>query len=123
MEERLTIVTRSDGPSVILAFEGELDVTSAAKAEEAVRLAGADAPGRMILDLTRLAFMDSTGVRVLVRARRRLAERDAAVELAGLTPSVSRIMHITGLDRAFVIHDTLEEALAAVTKPVDGALS
>lgn len=121
MDERLTVVTRSDGPSVILVFEGELDVTSAAEAEEAVRRACADAPDRMILDLTRLAFMDSTGVRVLVRARRRLAERGAAIVLAGLSPSVSRIMHITGLNRAFVIHDTIEEALAAVTEPADGA--
>jgi anti-sigma B factor antagonist len=121
MEDRLTVVTRSDGPRVILAFAGELDVTSAAGAEEAMLLACADVSDRMILDLTDLAFMDSTGVRVLVRARRRLAERGAAIELAGLTPSVSRIIHITGLDRAFVIHGTIEEALAAVTEPADGA--
>jgi anti-anti-sigma factor len=109
--ERLTIATCTTGPCVVLTFDGELDVTNAEKAEETV-LACVDVRDRMIFDLSGLGFMDSTGVRVLVRARRWLLERSGTLALAGLTPSVSRIMHVTGLHRAFAIHETLDQALA-----------
>jgi anti-sigma B factor antagonist len=117
MGEQLTVVTHTAGECAVLTLTGELDVTNAAEAEEAVRLAWRDSPSCLVFDLTRLTFMDSTGVRVLVRARRRAAERNEAVMLVGLTPSVARIMEVTGLNRAFPIHATLEEALPA------GALS
>jgi anti-sigma B factor antagonist len=115
--EQLTVGTRTAGEYVILTLSGELDVTNAAEAEEAVRAAWQDASSPLVFDLSRLTFMDSTGVRVLVRARRRATQRGGTVALAGLTPSVSRIMEVTGLNRAFSIHATLGEALPA------GALS
>lgn len=111
--EQLTVVTHTAGECAILTLAGELDVTNAAEAEEAVRVAWQDSPSRLVFDLTRLTFMDSTGVRVLVRARRRATQSGATVVLAGLTPSVSRIMEVTGLSRAFPIHVTLDEALLA----------
>jgi anti-sigma B factor antagonist len=113
MEEQLTVATHTAGPCVIVALDGDLDVTNAPVAEEAVRAAWEDPHSHMVFDLTRLAFMDSTGVRVLVRARRQAGEHGATIALAGLTPSVSRIVHLTGLNRAFAVHATLGEALAA----------
>jgi anti-sigma B factor antagonist len=113
MVEQLTVVTRTAGKCVILTLAGELDVTNAAEAEEAVRVAWQDSPSCLVFDLTRLTFMDSTGVRVLVRARRRAIQDGGTVVLAGLTPSVSRIMEVTGLNRAFPIHATLDEASPA----------
>jgi anti-sigma B factor antagonist len=111
MGEQLTVGTRSAGECVVLTLAGELDVTNAAEAEEAVRVTWRDPPSYLVFDLSRLAFMDSTGVRVLVRARRRAAEHEATVALAGLTPSVSRIIELTGLNQAFAIHATVDEAL------------
>ncbi len=112
MEERFTVAARATGPCVILTFAGELDVTTAEEAEKAVRAASETPHSHLVLDLTRLAFMDSTGVRVLVRAHRQSTDLRATISLAGLTPRVSRIVKLTGLDRAFKIHPSLDEALA-----------
>jgi anti-sigma B factor antagonist len=109
--EQLTVVTHTVGECVVLTLTGELDVTNADQAEEAVRVAWQESPSRLVFDLSRLTFMDSTGVRVLVRARRWATRHGATVVLTGLTPSVARIMEVTGLNRAFAIHATLDEAL------------
>jgi anti-sigma B factor antagonist len=118
MGERLTVVTHTAGECVVLTLAGELDVTNAAEAEEAVRILWQDPPSYLVFDLSRLVFMDSTGVRVLVRARRRAREHEGTIVLAGLTPSVSRIIELTGLDKAFAIHATLGEAFLAGSEPV-----
>jgi anti-anti-sigma factor len=108
--EQLTVVTHTAGECVILRLAGELDVTNAAEAEEAVRVAWQDSPSHLVFDLSRLTFMDSTGVRVLVRARRMATEHQGTIALAGLTPSVSRIIEVTGLDQVIAVHATLDEA-------------
>jgi anti-sigma B factor antagonist len=111
--EQLTVVTHTARACVILTLAGELDVTNAAEAEEAVRVAWQGSPSCLVFDLSRLTFMDSTGVRVLVQARRWATEHRGTIALAGLTPSVARIMEVTGLNQAFAIHATLDEALPA----------
>lgn len=113
MVEQLTVVTHTAGECVVLTLSGELDATNAAEADEAVRIAWQDPPSYLVFDLSRLVFMDSTGVRVLVRARRRATEHEGTIVLAGLTPSVSRIIELTGLNQVFTIHATLEQALPA----------
>jgi anti-sigma B factor antagonist len=120
--EQLTVVAHTAGECVILALAGELDVTNADEAEEAVRVAWQGSPSFLVFDLSRLTFMDSTGVRVLIRARRRAAERQGIVALTGLTPSVSRIVELTGLNQAFAIHPTLDAALLALSAS-DGAIA
>lgn len=111
MRERLTVVTETAGQRMILTLAGELDFTNAAQLEEAVNAAW-DAPAPyLVFDLSRLTFMDSAGVRIFVRIRRQAAEQRRTVALAGLTPSVSRILEITGLSRAFAVHPTLDDAL------------
>lgn len=126
MVEQLTVVTHTAGECVILTLAGELDVTNAAQAEEAVRVVWQGSPSRLVFDLSGLTFMDSTGVRVLVRARRRATEHRRSVALAGLTPSVSRIIEVTGLNQAFAIHATVDEAVPgrsmsndAIAEPAD----
>lgn len=111
--EQLTVVTHTTGECAVLALVGELDVTNADEVEETVRVAWQDPPSYLVFDLSGLTFMDSAGVRVLVRARRRATEHGGTVVLAGLTPSVSRIIEITGLDQVFTIRATLDEALPA----------
>jgi anti-anti-sigma factor len=111
--EGLTVSTRAAGRCLIVTLQGELDVTNAAEAEQAVHEASADSDAHLIFDLTKLMFMDSTGIRVLVRTRRRAGEHGATVALAGLTPSVARIVDVTGLNRTFAVHASVDEALAA----------
>jgi anti-sigma B factor antagonist len=95
--ESLLVRRADDGAGVVVAFTGELDIATLAVAEEA--LAGAEdaAPDVLTVDLSGLAFVDSSGVRLVLRAdaRARDAGRRLAV-LLGRGPS-RRLFEVLGL--------------------------
>ena len=69
-------------------------------------------PERLIVDLSEVLFVDSTALGVLIEARSKLANRRGFLLVA---PGVEtrRALAISGLDRHFAVHDSLDEALAA----------
>ena len=69
--------------------------------------------GRLVVDLSGVEFIDSTALGVLIEARRRLG-RDEGFLLAGPGMETRRALRISGLDKHFGIHDTVDAALAAV---------
>ena len=69
MSQLLSITRSTDDPGVVLALAGELDVFSAPELAEQLDALAADACPRVLLDLSRLSFVDSSGVSVLVKAR------------------------------------------------------
>ena len=94
---RLEIRVHAGDPYVI-ALEGELDYANAGAVESELTLAEESAAKRIVLNLNRLAFIDSTGLRVLVIAKRR---SDADADRLRIRPGkdqVSRVMALTGID-------------------------
>jgi anti-sigma B factor antagonist len=92
----LTLRVTEGEPLCKLALGGELDMSNApAFSAELLRL---EASGTSLeIDLSRLEFIDSTGIAVLVGAHQRLGERLQLVRSDA--PAVERIMSLTGLDR------------------------
>jgi anti-sigma B factor antagonist len=97
----LLVVAQHD--DIVVQLCGELDLEGAATLEECVRAALPDRPRRLVLDLSSLAFIDSTGIAAFERARR--AARDAGVDLVLDSPTrwVRRVLEITGLREHFAI--------------------
>jgi anti-sigma B factor antagonist len=97
----LTIDTREDGPSRVLALRGELDVASAGALSEAVSQQCSQGAKSIVLEIAELDFVDSTGLRAILASQRLCSERDCELTL---TPSpdelpgqVRRLLEITGL--------------------------
>lgn len=90
-------VTLVGGPSVVLEPVGDLDVASAPALSEAFESAVGACAEAVTIDLRRVAFMDSSGIRALVTAYRR--SRRAGFSLAFLPgpPAVQRLIEATGL--------------------------
>ena len=65
----------------------------------------------MVVDARRLAFCDSSGLSALVQIANRLAEGRLAI--AAPTPIVRRVLEMSGLVDAFVVTDSVPDALAA----------
>ena len=86
-----------DEDRVLVAPEGELDLSTALPLEE--ELHGLQARGfqRLVLDLRGLTFLDSSGLRLLVNARRDALERGKKFSLIDGAPRVCRVLDITGL--------------------------
>ncbi len=81
----------------VVSLAGELDLASVAQAE-AILSQGFD-----VLDVSELEFLDSSGLRVLLRASQ---DRDPAPVLSGASGQVKRILEFSGIDRMFVIEAT-----------------
>lgn len=74
------------------------------------RTGGQGPPPRVVLDLGRVEFVDSSGLGAIVAAMKQL-EEGRRLELAGLAPLVDRVFRLTRLDTVFRIHRNLEEAM------------
>ena len=100
------------GEAIVVALTGELDLYNAHLVRDALLGAAERSPERLVVDLAEVTFIDSTGLGVLVETRTRLANRRAFLLVA---PGVEtrRALEISGLDRHFALHDTLDGALSA----------
>lgn len=98
------------GRRVVLAAQGEIDIASVDGLRNALEGAATSGAAEVWLDLTRVGFMDSTGVTALVEAYRRLSSGGFAV----ICPDgpVRRVMAVAGVDRVIPIHPSRSAAHA-----------
>ena len=82
-----------------IAAEGELDLASAPSLERELRAAAESDARSIVLDLSRLDFIDSTGLALLVAASRRLAAQAGRLAVRAGSGQVAQVMSITGVDR------------------------
>ena len=94
----------------VVRLGGELDLYNADAVREALVNACADDPEKIVVDVSEVEFIDSTTLGVLIEARTKLANRNGFV-LAGPGLETRRALEISGLDKHFSIHDTVDEAL------------
>ncbi len=107
-------VTRRDAGSVsVLVVRGAVDLSRCRRLVAAIHEAFRDAPEQLVLDLCGIEFVDSSGLGVLVHARRRALRRGIQLKLVCNVPSALKVLSLTGLDRAFDVYPTSERALAA----------
>jgi len=83
---------------VIVAVEGEVDLSAASLFEESLAIAGTTSATTIIVDLDRVSFMDSAGVHVLLQFSISEENRDRLTLTAG-SPQVRRLLEITGVRR------------------------
>lgn len=92
--------------------ETRLDASVAIQFKDQFRDLTAGAAGDVILDLSQVEFLDSSGLGAVVAARKLLGP-GRALELSGLTAAVAKVMMLTRMHTVFPIHADLEAALAA----------
>jgi len=103
--------TEAGHGTFIFAIAGELDLASAPQLKWAVSNELRAGARHVVVDLGQVTFMDSTAIGVLVGIDRSLAEGQW-LALANLQPDVHMTFEVTGLDSAFQLFGTVEEALA-----------
>jgi anti-anti-sigma factor len=85
-----------DNGTASLTLEGELDLANAPQLEERLADVESRAPKRVVVDLGRLAFIDSTGLRVLLQADARARENGRELTLRPGDATVQRAFELTG---------------------------
>jgi anti-sigma B factor antagonist len=99
----------------VITLTGDLDIESCTAVRSALidAIDGIGERGRVIVDLTALDFMDSTGLGLLVSAHRRAAERGGELRFVQPSTSVQRLFHVTGLDDVLAFHPSAQAAADA----------
>ncbi|MCB5164240.1 STAS domain-containing protein [Streptomyces bambusae] len=105
-------VLRRGPAAAVVVLAGELDQDTAQPLRTALADALSDGTPRIVVDCARLAFCDSTGLNILLKARAAALEAGGRVELAALRPPVDRIFAVTGARDLFTVHPELPPGLA-----------
>jgi anti-sigma B factor antagonist len=109
-ELSIDLKTEGGGETLILKLRGSLDLATAPTIRAALGEATEKGNQRLIVDLTQLEFLDSTGLGVLIGAHRRAAERGGSFRLIVKDGPISRLLNITGLIGVFTVFHSLADA-------------
>jgi anti-sigma B factor antagonist len=113
MDESLEVVVKKSGDVTVVHFAGEVDVASAPELRGRLEeLAPADT--KVIVDLSDVRFLDSTGLGVLVAGWKRFQNREGTSRLSLVVtrPEILRVLEVTGLTDVFTVHPSVAEATA-----------
>lgn len=105
------------GALLISVMEDRIDAVVAIQFRDRMREETATAHRRVVLDLSRVAFVDSSGLGAIVGAMKQLG-KERRMDLAGLTINVAKVFRLTRMDTVFTIFDT---AMAAMDHDADAA--
>jgi len=105
---------RTEKDVTVVTIRGEIDVfTSPKLREKLLDIIDGDGARHLVVDLSEVTFLDSTGLGVLVGIYHRLRARDGTMSFVGANDRVRRVFHVTQLTKIFVLHPSLEDAIAA----------
>jgi anti-anti-sigma factor len=105
------------GEAAVVTAHGELDAFTAPELSDAF----ADAGDCVVIDLSAVAFMDSTALGLVVKAINEIGDRGGDVRLVLPEESARRIFEITTLDRVLPIEASRAEALHAIASSAGSA--
>ena len=101
---------REEGGAVIAAFQGEVDLEHSPKARE-VLLECVGSGKKILVDLSGVTYIDSSGVASLVEAFQKAKKSGQEFALVSVNAPALRVLELARLDKVFVIHENLTDAL------------
>ena len=118
VEGDLTVELDEDDGVVTIRIHGELTLLTQAGLVEKQREALARDPGGIVVDVSGMSFMDSSGLGAIIGLQREARTAGLVVAFAGFTELPRRVLEITHMDLVMDLHDTPGEAHAAVSSAV-----
>lgn len=105
-------MSRKETPNV-LPLEGEIDLHVSPEVAKSLNLMIANKPKYLVVDLTKVTYLDSSGLAVLIEGMQSVREYGGRFGLAGVQEDVKHVFDIARLDQVFDIYPDVDAALAA----------
>jgi len=105
----MQIETTSSSDRRVLVVSGEVDLATSPDLDVAIIAALESGTASLVIDLTAVTFMDSSGLGVIVRGLKRCREADKDLDLVISNERVLKVFGITGLDQVIPIHASIED--------------
>jgi len=99
--------------TTVIAPQGDVDLSTSRDLQSSLRKAMDARPARVVVDLAKVPYMDSSGVATLVEAMQIARKQSTRLVLCGMQEKVRSIFEIARLDRVFTIVGGVEEAVTA----------
>lgn len=99
--------------TVVIDIAGKLDTQTAGTALEGLQEHLAASPGDMLINLSALEFVSSSGLRVILRVAKQVRGQGDKLKVCGATGVVKEVLEISGFDSLLDLHDEEAQALAA----------
>jgi anti-sigma B factor antagonist len=112
MRKRPNSIGVSNRPDV-LSLEGEIDLHVSPRVAISLRQMTAKKPKQLLVDLSRVTYLDSSGLAVLIEAMQNVEEYGGTFAIVGVQAAVRTIFDIARLDQVFRIFPNVEAALTA----------
>lgn len=113
---RLEAAMRTEAGVPVLGVAGEVDVFTAPEFKVAISEAIDSGIVDLVIDLTKVSYMDSSGFGILLSATKRVRPKDGSINLVACNEAIERMMKITRLDTVFNLCRTVDEAAARIRK-------
>jgi anti-anti-sigma factor len=117
----MTIETESHPQLSVAKLIGHVDTLHAAELESTLLALPDSGVKALLVDCTRLEYINSAGLRVFLLAAKRMESQGGACAFCGLTPNVKLVFETIGFDRILSVYETRETALAAIQPPIAAA--
>jgi anti-sigma B factor antagonist len=111
-ELNIDITSEENGGTLVYRLRGSLDVATSPSVRAALIAAASTHDRHIVVDLSKLEFLDSTGLGALIGAHKRAAEEEGVLRLVVGDGAISRLLHITGLMKIFPTFATVDDAVA-----------
>lgn len=105
--------TRTEGPFVVIEVGGEIDVYTAPRLRESIVASIEEGHTRLVVDVEKVEFLDSTGLGVLVGALKKVRADGGTLDIVCSQERILKIFDITGLDKVFGLHGSVADAIAS----------
>jgi anti-sigma B factor antagonist len=97
------IAVRRELGTIVVDVAGEVDITGSAKLSGVVRDLVEEGATSLVLDMSEVTFLDSTGLSALISGRNRCRAKGGDLTLRGPSPAAWKVLTITGLDQVFTL--------------------
>jgi anti-sigma B factor antagonist len=104
-------ISEKQGASIV-AFTGEVDLESSPAARE-ILLKCLESTSKVIVDLSEVTYIDSSGVASLVEALQAAKKNGSQFSLAATSEPTRRVLELARLDKVFTLYDSVDEGLNA----------
>ena len=106
----MNISSREEGGYAIIGFDGDVDLSCSPEVRKLI-LHSLEAGQHLLIDLSKVSYIDSSGVACLVEGYQTAKNMKLEFGLVGVSEAAMSVLHLARLDKVFPIHTTVEECL------------
>ena len=109
----MTTIIKNEGDISIISLTGSLDTNTSKEAEDQINKLIDEGSIKLLIDLTDLDYISSSGLRILLSTSKKLKSLRGEMRICGLNETVNEVFEISGFTMIFNVLKTLEEAKAS----------